>query len=180
MLSFVWITRFQNHLPSKLNLKWPQFSTENFRAKIKQFLPTEKEIKFKSKNIRTFLPQNSICNYDLLKLLAIFVEEVLLDGEENKTCVINDPRGQTNSLARSKHCFCLKLIHSARPTVTPVANIVFCCFVFLDLKSGDGRTDNMCKNNDPYRRNCGYARWPNTETCTYKKVIRKITWHRLL
>ena len=33
------------------------------------------------------------------------------------------------------------MIHSARPIVTPVANIVFCCFVFLDLKSGDRRTD---------------------------------------
>ena len=32
------------------------------------------------------------------------------------------------------------MIHSARPIVTPVANIVFCCFVFLHLKSGDGRT----------------------------------------
>ena len=32
------------------------------------------------------------------------------------------------------------IIHSARPIVTPVANIVFCCFVFLDLKGGDGRT----------------------------------------
>ena len=39
------------------------------------------------------------------------------------------------------------MIHSGRPIVTPVANIVFCCFVFLDLKSGDGRTDNMCQNN---------------------------------
>ena len=55
------------------------------------------------------------------------------------------------------------MIHSARPTVTPVANNVFYCFVLLDLKSGDGRTDvrtyrrtdertdNMSKNNDPYR-----------------------------
>ena len=46
------------------------------------------------------------------------------------------------------------MIHSARHIVTPVANIVFCCFVFLDLISGerrtDGRTDNMCENNDPY------------------------------
>ena len=33
------------------------------------------------------------------------------------------------------------MIHSARPTVLPVVNIVF-CFV---------RTDNMCENNDPYR-----------------------------
>ena len=30
------------------------------------------------------------------------------------------------------------MIHLARPIVTPVANIVFCCFVFLDLASGDG------------------------------------------
>ena len=38
------------------------------------------------------------------------------------------------------------MIHSARPMVMPVANIVFCCFVFLDLKSGEGRTDNMCEH----------------------------------
>ena len=43
------------------------------------------------------------------------------------------------------------MIHSARPIVTPVANIVFCCFVFLDMKSGDGRTDNMWENNYPYQ-----------------------------
>ena len=35
------------------------------------------------------------------------------------------------------------MIHSARPIVTPVANIVFCCFVLLDLKTGDGRTDEQ-------------------------------------
>ena len=43
------------------------------------------------------------------------------------------------------------MIHSAIPTVSPVATIVFCCFVLLDLKSGDERTDNMCENNDHYR-----------------------------
>ena len=49
------------------------------------------------------------------------------------------------------------MIHSARPIVTLVANIVFCCIDFLDLKSGDKRkyvrvrTDNMCENNDPNR-----------------------------
>ena len=32
------------------------------------------------------------------------------------------------------------MIHSARPTVTPVATIAFCCFVLLDLKSGDEGT----------------------------------------
>ena len=43
------------------------------------------------------------------------------------------------------------MIHSAKPIVTPVGNIFCCCFVLLDLKSGDGRTDNMCENNDSYR-----------------------------
>ena len=33
------------------------------------------------------------------------------------------------------------MIHSARPTVTPVAITTFCCFVLLDLK--DGRTDGQ-------------------------------------
>ena len=44
----------------------------------------------------------------------------------------------------------LSMIHSARPIVTLVANIIFCYFVLVDLKSGDGRTD-MCENNNPYR-----------------------------
>ena len=55
------------------------------------------------------------------------------------------------------------MIHSARPIVTPVANIVFGCLVFLDLKSEDrrtdGRTDNMCENND-----IGLAEWINNMT----------------
>ena len=40
------------------------------------------------------------------------------------------------------------MIHLAKPTASPVATIVFCCFVLLDLKSG---TDNMCENNYHYR-----------------------------
>ena len=55
------------------------------------------------------------------------------------------------------------MIHSARPIVTPVANIVFCCFVFLDLKSGDGRTDNMCKTMIPTGRDFGLAEWIKNE-----------------
>ena len=50
------------------------------------------------------------------------------------------------------------MIHSARPIVTPVANIVFCCFVFLDLKSGDGRT-TCAKTMIPTRRDFGLAEW---------------------
>ena len=49
-----------------------------------------------------------------------------------KTGVINDPLG---------------LIHS--PSLA-VANIVFCCFILLDLKSGDGQMDNIYENNVPY------------------------------
>ena len=48
----------------------------------------------------------------------------------NKTGVINDPLGQTHSLASSEHCFLLV------------------CFARFEKW---GRTDNMCENNDPYR-----------------------------
>ena len=45
------------------------------------------------------------------------------------------------------------MIHSARPTISPVANIVFALFSFAWFwKVGtDVRTEDMCKNNDPYR-----------------------------
>ena len=45
------------------------------------------------------------------------------------------------------------MIHLARPTVSPVANIVFALFCFARFweVGTDGRTDNICKNNDPYR-----------------------------
>ena len=42
------------------------------------------------------------------------------------------------------------MIHSARPTVSPVANIVFAFFVLLDFEKWR-RTDDMSKNNYPYR-----------------------------
>ena len=53
------------------------------------------------------------------------------------------------------------MIHSAR--LTTVANIVFCCFVFLDLKSGtDGRT-TYAKTMFPTGRgrDFGLAEWIN-------------------
>ena len=50
------------------------------------------------------------------------------------------------------------MIHAARSKVTLVANIVFCYFVFLDLKSGDGRTDNMYENIDSYRSRLWFGR----------------------
>ena len=46
------------------------------------------------------------------------------------------------------------MIYSARPTVSPVANIVFYCFVFARFEmwertggGGGGRTDHLGENN---------------------------------
>ena len=50
-------------------------------------------------------------------------------NKTNKTGVNNDPLGQTHSHANSEHCFSV-------------------VFVFLDLKSGDGRTDKLCESSD--------------------------------
>ena len=54
------------------------------------------------------------------------------------------------------------MIHSARPIV--IASIVFCCFVFLDLKSGDRRTDGRTTcaiTMIPTCRDLGFAEWIN-------------------
>ena len=51
------------------------------------------------------------------------------------------------------------MIHSARPIVTPVENIAFCCFVFLDLKSGYVRV--RAKTMIPTGREFGSAEWIN-------------------
>ena len=52
------------------------------------------------------------------------------------------------------------MIYSARPIVSPVANIVFGCFVFLDLKSEDRRT-TCAKTMIPTGRDFGLAEWIN-------------------
>ena len=54
------------------------------------------------------------------------------------------------------------MIHSARPIVTPVANIVFCCFVFLDWRSGDGRTP-CAKTMIPTGLDFGLTEWINKD-----------------
>ena len=54
------------------------------------------------------------------------------------------------------------MIRSARPTLTSVATIIFCCFGLLDLKS-DGRT--ICaKIMITTGRNCGSAEWINNRS----------------
>ena len=52
------------------------------------------------------------------------------------------------------------MIHSARPIVSLVANIVFCSFILLDLKSGDGRK-TCAQTKIPTVRDCGLAEWIN-------------------
>ena len=44
------------------------------------------------------------------------------------------------------------MIHSARPIVKPVANIVLCCFVFLELRA---------KTMIPTGRDFGLTEWIN-------------------
>ena len=59
------------------------------------------------------------------------------------------------------------VIHSARPTVSPVATIIICCFVLLDLKSGDGRAygrTTCAKIMITTGRDCGSAEWINKST----------------
>ena len=58
----------------------------------------------------------------------------------DKTGVINDPLGQTHSLASSEH--------------------FFLCFALLDLKSGDGRT-TCAKTIISTGRDSGLAKWIN-------------------
>ena len=72
------------------------------------------------------------------------------------------------------------MIHSARPIVTPVANIVFCCFVFLDLKSGDGRT-TCAKTMVPTGRDFGLAEWIKKHLSFYFNVLPLLTflWREL-
>ena len=49
------------------------------------------------------------------------------------------------------------MIHSARPIVTPVAIIVFCCFVFPDF-------EKCAKTMIPTGRDFGLAEWINFYT----------------
>ena len=66
------------------------------------------------------------------------------------------------------------MIHSARPTVSPVANNVSCCFVFVDLNSG-GRTDGQQERKQllPIDLDFGLAEWINFFACTL--LINNIT-----
>ena len=61
------------------------------------------------------------------------------------------------------------MIHSARPTVSTVVNIV--CFARFPKVGTDVRTDNMCENND---RDCGSAEWINKRQISVDVEARKL------
>ena len=66
------------------------------------------------------------------------------------------------------------MIHLARHIVTPVAKIFFCCFVFLYLKSGDGRMDGRTAfaiTMIPTSRDFGLAEWINKLSFLYEKSL---------
>ena len=63
------------------------------------------------------------------------------------------------------------MIHSARSIVTPVANIVFCCFVLLDLKSDADVRTTCAKTIIPTGRDFGLAEWINNVVVLQMKSI---------
>ena len=68
------------------------------------------------------------------------------------------------------------MIHSARPTVLLVENIVFALNCFI-LKSGDGRTDGRttcAKIMITTGRDCGLAEWINSPNYELKVPASKI------
>ena len=66
------------------------------------------------------------------------------------------------------------MIHSARATVSPVANIVFLLkFVLLWKVVTDGRTNDMCKNNDHNQL------WLWVGLVDQKVLFFQINWDRL-
>ena len=66
------------------------------------------------------------------------------------------------------------MIHLARPIITPVANIVLCCFVFLDMNSGEGRT-TCAKTMIPTGRDFGLAEWINCKLYFQLNELRYYT-----
>ena len=86
-------------------------------------------------------PGGSLNSLDMYYILLHLLLPFLL--HENNVCFLRI-LVPVISIQKKNNYFTIQvssMIHSERPTVTPVANIVFCCFVFLDLKSGDGRMD---------------------------------------
>ena len=68
------------------------------------------------------------------------------------------------------------MIHSARPTVSPVASNEHCfCFVLFCqiLKSGEGQT-TCSKTMIPTGHDCGSAKWINKQVCVLNHQIQVI------
>ena len=96
---------------------------------------------------------------------------------------------KTAGLEETRHVSSMN--HSARPTVPPGATIIFCCFVLLDLKSGDGtdvRTNvrtTCAKIIITTGRDCGPAEWINKKVAIHgnpavsewrREKVKKDSW----
>ena len=104
----------------RFRFSWPRFTRDDdagvlsrpFHGPVRGFRD--------SKNVRrSFI---NLATFVVIDLGLVVDVQLSIKTVNNKKGVINDPLGQT-------------------PIVTPVANIVFCCFVFLDLKSTYVQTD---------------------------------------
>ena len=96
-----------------------------------------------------FVEQAANCSFVVCLPPLLISHQKAVKIRKNKTCVINDPLGQTDSLASSDHCFLLFI-------------------VLLYWKSGDGRTDERtngwttcAKTVITTCRDCGLAGWIN-------------------
>ena len=106
-------------------------------------------------------------NIDSCKYLLSFLRGISLLAQPSPSPVgdLKSFMGQSEKTADSsnhnnkeRRGIYSSMIHSTRPTVTPVATIVINSFVLLYLKRGDGRT--ICaKTMITTDRDCGLAEW---------------------
>ena len=104
-------------------MMWPKSTTQGRRRMREPFCS--------NCVIVLFLVKLKIKNSEQLYFMTKYYSEKLTN---HKTGVINDPLGQTHSLASSEHCFRLKFVLFSK--------------VGTDA---DVQMDDTCKNNDPYR-----------------------------
>ena len=105
---------------------------------------------------------------DILFLFQVEREmsEILREIKKNKTGAINDPLGQTHSIASSEHGFhCFVLLDFEK----------WDGFVSLDFEKWDGRT-TCAETMIPTGRDCGLAEWINkaqfvTRTAKQTKIV---------
>ena len=111
-----------------LNIK-THFVLRNTRKEIPPLKPDFSDSEF-FKTLQLVIFYNITC----VRIFCYLRAWIFDDFGWNKTCVINDPFGQTHSLASSDHYF-----------------LLFRFAKFEKWGRTYGLTDSMCKNNDHYR-----------------------------